>query len=126
MSELDLIFSRKKKTEEEKKEEPKSETVEIPKEVEQKAEDKNIKAEDQTAGKNTTAIEEIMRKFIDKDPKIGIWSYPSYLLLQYLYNTIPGFKMSKVAREALEKGLKEMYPDLFEVAEKVAKEAKKI
>jgi len=120
-----LIFSRKKKIEEEKKEEPKNETVQVSKE-EQKIEDKNIvKAEEQTVGKNAN-IEEIMRKFVDKDPKIGIWSYPSYLLLQYLYNTIPGFKMSKVAREALEKGLKEMYPDLFEIAEKVAKEAKKI
>ncbi|BBG27458.1 hypothetical protein [Sulfuracidifex tepidarius] len=64
-------------------------------------------------------IEELMRKFVNKDPKIGVWSYPSFLLLQYLYNTIPGFKMSKVAKEALEKGLKEMYPDLFKKAEEI-------
>lgn len=125
MSELDLIFSKRKKIEEEKKEEKVNETeIETSKEKEEDIEQQakssnNLKIDDKQ-------VEEIMKKFTDKDPKIGIWSYPSYLLLQYLYNTIPGFKMSKVAREALEKGLREMYPELFKIAEKVAKEAKKI
>jgi len=70
-------------------------------------------------------VEEIMKKFLEKDPKVGVWSYPSYLLLQYLYMTVPSFKMSKVAKDALEKGLKEIYPELFSVAEKVAKDANK-
>ena len=145
MSELDLIFNRKKTKieEEEKKEEKPSATEieekkEVPKEeekkevnrVEQKVEDKNndIQTEIQPIEKTSTNqnLEELMKKFLEKDPKIGVWSYPSYLLLQYLYNTIPGFKMSKVAKDALEKGLKEMYPDLFKVAEKIAKESKKI
>ncbi|AOL16273.1 hypothetical protein BFU36_05680 [Sulfolobus sp. A20] len=65
-----------------------------------------------------------MMKYINKDPKIGVWSYPAFLVLQYLYHTVPGFKMSRVAKEALEKGLKEMYPDLFEVAEKLSSENK--
>lgn len=144
MSELDLIFNRKKtKTEEERKEENLNETKiegkkEVPKEeekkegekVEQKVEDKSniIQSEIQPIEKTSVNqnIEEFMKKFIERDPKIGVWSYPSYLLLQYLYNTIPGFKMSKVAKDALEKGLREMYPELFKIAEKVAKESKKI
>ena len=86
-------------------------------------EDKSLPMEETSVDKN---VEELMKKFIERDPKIGIWSYPSYLLLQYLYNTIPGFKMSEVAKNALEKGLREMYPDLFKTAEKVTREAKKI
>jgi len=66
-------------------------------------------------------IEKRMREFLKRQPKIGIWSYPAYVLLQYLYSTIPGFKISKTAREALELGLKQMYPELFEKAQKVCK-----
>ncbi|BAK54777.1 MULTISPECIES: hypothetical protein [Sulfurisphaera] len=115
MSELDLIFGRKKK------EEKKETEIQVEKTVE---ENKSITTNANEVSNNN--IEEIMKKFIDKDPKIGIWSYPSYLVLQYLYNTVPGFKMSRTAKEALERGLKEMYPDLFQVAEKVAKENGKI
>lgn len=140
MSELDLIFNRKKtKVEEEKssateieekKEVPKEEENKDVNKVEQKVEDKNDNIQTKVEAIEKTRInqnvEELMKKFLEKDPKIGVWSYPSYLLLQYLYNTIPGFKMSKVAKDALEKGLREIYPDLFEVAEKVAKESKKM
>ncbi|BDC18411.1 hypothetical protein [Acidianus sp. HS-5] len=66
------------------------------------------------------STENIMKRFLDKDPKIGVWSYPAYLVLQYLYNTKPGFKMSRIAKEALEYGLKNMYPDLFSKAEKIS------
>ncbi len=63
----------------------------------------------------------IMERFADRDPKIGVWSYPAFLLLQYLYNTVPGFKMSRVAKDALERGLREMYPELYEIAEEVSR-----
>jgi hypothetical protein len=66
-------------------------------------------------------VKEIMVKFLGKDPKIGVWSYPAFLVLQYLYNTIPGFKVSKVAKEALEAGLKQIYPDLFREAEEIVR-----
>ncbi|BCU69444.1 hypothetical protein [Stygiolobus caldivivus] len=71
-------------------------------------------------------VKQKMREFIEKDPKIGVWSYPAFLVLQYLYHTVPSFKMSRVAKEALEKGLSEMYPDLFKIATELAKEEKKI
>ncbi|MEM3946855.1 MAG: hypothetical protein QXL04_02855 [Metallosphaera sp.] len=65
---------------------------------------------------------ELMRKFLDKDPKIGIWSYPSYVVLQYLFNTRPGFKISKVAKEALEIGMRQLFPDLYTKAELITKQ----
>lgn len=131
MSELDLIFSRKKTsspseeekknenaTSEEKKEEPQLSSTPIQLQQTTKQET--------TGNSYAPDVEEIMKKFINKDPKIGVWSYQSYLLLQYLYNTVPGFKMSRVAKEALERGLREMYPDLFKLAEKVARESGKL
>jgi hypothetical protein len=66
-------------------------------------------------------IERIMSSFLSKEPKVGVWSYPSYLVLQYLYSTVPGFKMSRTAKEAMELGLKQMYEELFQVAERVSK-----
>jgi hypothetical protein len=60
-----------------------------------------------------------MKEFLNKPPKIGIWSYPAFLVLHYLYTTKPGFKISKTARDALELGLRTMYPELFDKATKV-------
>lgn len=127
MSELDLIFNRRKKEEgTEKTVENKIEEEKKAVEVREEKKEEIPQSQQETQQKDTSSIEMLMKKFIDKDPKIGIWSYPSYLLLQYLYNTIPGFKMSRTAKEALERGLKEMYPELYSIAEKVAKEAGKI
>ncbi|ACP46458.1 conserved hypothetical protein [Sulfolobus islandicus Y.G.57.14] len=105
MSELDFLLKKKKKSEDAEKSVNINESV---KKEESLHEEEKIKNE--------------MLKFIERDPKIGVWSYPAFLVLQYLYHTVPGFKMSRTAKEALEKGLKEMYPILFDVAEKIAKE----
>lgn len=95
---------------EEKEEESREDTEEVRKEV--------LKVEKEESREDN--VESIMKSFLDKDPKIGVWSYPAFLVLQYLYNTKPGFKMSKVAKEALEYGLKRMYPELFDKAEKIS------
>jgi hypothetical protein len=71
---------------------------------------------------SSSSVEELMSSFLDKDPKIGVWSYPAFMVLQYLYNTKPGFKMSRIAKEALEMGLRQLYPELFKIAEKVYRE----
>ncbi|WP_238027496.1 hypothetical protein, partial [Metallosphaera javensis (ex Hofmann et al. 2022)] len=67
-------------------------------------------------------LEQLMESLLDKDPKIGVWSYPAYAVLQYLYHTKPGFRMSKVAKDALELGLKQLYPDLYMKAESLARQ----
>lgn len=99
----------------------------IPSSPDSRKEEINLDNRNEENGKNTLdeeyredSIENIMKKFLEKDPKIGVWSYPAYLVLQYLYNTKPGFKMSRVAKDALEYGLKNMYPDLFSKAEKIS------
>jgi hypothetical protein len=68
------------------------------------------------------SIESVMMTLLSREPKIGVWSYPSFLVLQYLFSTKPGFRMSKIAKEALEIGLRQLYPELFAIAESVAKE----
>jgi len=138
MSELDLIIRRKKSDfgiNEVKNSEGEGkqviETKDIKIEENSKQELNNSNKEDKSSGvkfdnDKSLEIKEKMREFIKRDPKIGVWSYQAFLVLQYLYHTIPGFKMSKVAKEALEKGLSEMYPELFKIATEVAKEEKKI
>ncbi|WP_338078009.1 hypothetical protein [Acidianus infernus] len=145
MSELDFLLNRKKsiekkeekstvenveKTEERRDNIPVEKTIEEEEKKNEKREKtientpestkNNIEEEEKKEDSREDSIESIMKKFLEKDPKIGIWSYPAYLVLQYLYNTKPGFKMSKVAKEALEYGLKHMYPDLFSKAEKIS------
>jgi len=141
MSELDLIIKRKKsdvESNEVKKENSETEAKQL---VETKdiskiegnstkelnSSNKEDKSPDVKSEKDKSlVIKEKMKEFIQKDPKIGVWSYQAFLVLQYLYHTVPSFKMSKVAKEALEKGLSEMYPELFKIATELAKEEKKI
>ncbi len=123
MSELDFLLGG---TEEREKGEERRENIQQKEKeaelreglVEEKVREKQAEDESRSTVLKDN-VETLMRKFINKDPKVGIWSYPSFILLQYLYNTVPGFKMSRVAKEALERGLKEMYPDLFRKAEEV-------
>lgn len=141
MSELDLIIKRKKSDVESNEVKKENSETEVKQLVETKdiskiegnstkeinSPNKEDKSPDVKSEKdNSLLIKEKMREFIQKDPKIGVWSYPAFLVLQYLYHTVPGFKMSKVAKEALEKGLSEMYPELFKIATELAKEEKKI
>ncbi|BBD73081.1 hypothetical protein HS1genome_1470 [Sulfodiicoccus acidiphilus] len=74
-----------------------------------------------TDSRNWEEVEKLMASFTSKEPKVGVWSYPAYLVLQYLYSTVPGFKVSRTAKEAMEMGLRQMYGDLFEAAERVAR-----
>jgi hypothetical protein len=117
MSELDFLLG--KKDAQPTKEETRT-NDNVPENVNEKSDytENKIKQNKNDESKKDN-IESIMSKFLDRDPKIGIWSYPSFMLLQYLYNTVPGFKMSKVAKEALEIGLREMYPELFKKAEEL-------
>lgn len=141
MSELDLIIKRKKSDVESNEVKKENSETEVKQLIETKdiskiegnstkeinSSTKEDKSPDVKSEKdNSLLIKEKMREFIQKDPKIGVWSYPAFLVLQYLYHTVPGFKMSKVAKEALEKGLSEMYPELFKIATELAKEEKKI
>jgi len=140
MSELDLIIKRKKSDVESNEVKKENSETEVKQLVETKdiskiegnptelnSSNKEDKSPDVKSEKDKLlVIKEKMKEFIQKDPKIGVWSYQAFLVLQYLYHTVPSFKMSKVAKEALEKGLSEMYPELFKIATELAKEEKKI
>ncbi|MEJ2770443.1 MULTISPECIES: hypothetical protein [unclassified Stygiolobus] len=141
MSELDLIIKRKKSDVESNEVKKENSETEVKQLVETKdvskiegnstkelnSSNKEDKSPDVKSEKDKSlVIKEKMKEFIQKDPKIGVWSYQAFLVLQYLYHTVPSFKMSKVAKEALEKGLSEMYPELFKIATELAKEEKKI
>ena len=99
-------------------ESPKPERVEPREKVQEPS---NYASEPRVQAEDRGKVMAIMERFGDRDPKIGVWSYPAFLLLQYLYSTVPGFRMSRVAKEALERGLKEMYPELYSIAEEVAR-----
>ena len=103
----------------EKREEPRVSVALVKSDTEKTAE--RVSLEPKAKSEDREQAARIMERFADRDPKIGVWSYPAFLLLQYLYNTVPGFKMSKVAKDALERGLREMYPDLFQIAEEVSR-----
>ena len=103
----------------EKREEPRVSVAEVKSGAEKTAERASL--EHRAKSEDREQVARFMERFADRDPKIGVWSYPAFLLLQYLYNTVPGFKMSKVAKDALERGLREMYPDLFQIAEEVSR-----
>ena len=103
----------------EKREEHRVSVAEVKSGTEKTAE--RISLEHRVKSEDREQVARFMERFADRDPKIGVWSYPAFLLLQYLYNTVPGFKMSKVAKDALERGLREMYPDLFQIAEEVSR-----
>lgn len=143
MSDLELLLKRRKreetsvKTEEGRpsKDEGRVQTLEHPTESralseapkperveprEKVQEPSNHASEPRVQAEDRGKVMAIMERFGDRDPKIGVWSYPAFLLLQYLYSTVPGFRMSRVAKEALERGLKEMYPELYSIAEEVA------
>jgi hypothetical protein len=141
MSELDLIIKRKKSDVESNEVKKENSETEVKQLVETKdigkiegnstkelnSSNKEDNSPDVKSEKDKSlVIKEKMKEFIQKDPKIGVWSYQAFLVLQYLYHTVPSFKMSKVAKEALEKGLSEMYPELFKIATELAKEEKKI
>ena len=103
----------------EKREEPRVSVAVVKSDTEKTAEQASL--EPRAKSEDREQVARFMERFADRDPKIGVWSYPAFLLLQYLYNTVPGFKMSKVAKDALERGLREMYPDLFQIAEEVSR-----
>jgi len=144
LSDLELLLKRRKreeasvKTEERRpnKEEERVQPLEHPNEPrvlaeaprpenveprEKVQEPSNYAPEPRVQAEDRGKVMAIMERFGDRDPKIGVWSYPAFLLLQYLYSTVPGFRMSRVAKEALERGLKEMYPELYSIAEEAAR-----
>lgn len=61
-------------------------------------------------------IDEI-KKEIEKNPRISLWSAKSAACLRYLKKTTPEFSISNEASLILEEAIKNKYPDIWELFE---------
>lgn len=61
-------------------------------------------------------IDEI-KKEIEKNPRISLWSAKSAACLRYLKKTTPEFSISNEASMILEEAIKNKYPDIWELFE---------
>lgn len=61
-------------------------------------------------------IDEI-KKEVEKNPRISLWSAKSAACLRYLKKTTPEFSISKEASKILEEAISEKYPEIWELFE---------
>lgn len=59
-------------------------------------------------------IEEI-KKEVEKNPRISLWSIKSAACLRYLKKTTPEFSISKEASNILENAISNEYPEIWEL-----------
>ena len=60
---------------------------------------------------------ELIKKEVEKNPRISLWSAKSAACLRYLKKTTPEFSISNEASEILEDAIKKKYPDIWEMFE---------
>lgn len=65
---------------------------------------------------NEDKIEEI-KKEVDKNPRISLWSAKSAAVLRYLRKTTPEFSISNEASSILEEAIQAKYPEIWELFE---------
>lgn len=61
-------------------------------------------------------VEEI-KKEVEKNPRISLWSAKSAACLRYLKKTTPEFSISNEASEILEEAIKNKYPEIWKLFE---------
>lgn len=67
---------------------------------------------------NDEKIEQI-KKEVEKNPRISLWSGKSAAVLRYLKKTTPEFSISNEASLILEEAIKEKYPEIWELFEEI-------
>ncbi len=60
---------------------------------------------------------ELIKKEVEKNPRISLWSAKSAACLRYLKKTTPEFSISNEASEILENAIKKKYPEIWELFE---------
>ncbi|MCS7119396.1 MAG: hypothetical protein RMH75_06080 [Archaeoglobaceae archaeon] len=77
---------------------------------------------DSVKSEKVLSIDEgVLRKAIEegeKNPRVAVWSPKSSIVLRILKKTIPEFSISDEAAEILENGLRNKYPEVWEIVEK--------
>lgn len=92
-----------------KKEKQKSDTTE----------EKAVKKEkNNNLSLNDEKIEQI-KKEVEKNPRISLWSAKSAACLRYLKKTTPEFSISNEASIILEEAIKDKYPEIWELFEEI-------
>ncbi|RAP45729.1 MAG: hypothetical protein BZ135_05070 [Methanosphaera sp. rholeuAM6] len=92
--------------------------IKKPSKKESKEEDKKTKKVE--IKPNFTLSEDKMeeiRKEVEKNPRISLWSAKSAACLRYLKKTTPEFSISNEASVILEDAIKEKYPDIWKLFE---------
>lgn len=56
-----------------------------------------------------------IRKEVDKNPRISLWSVKSAACLRYLKKTVPEFSISKEASKLLDEAIEAKYPEVWEL-----------
>lgn len=67
---------------------------------------------------NDEKIEQI-KKEVEKNPRISLWSAKSAACLRYLKKTTPEFSISNEASIILEEAIKDKYPEIWELFEEI-------
>lgn len=60
---------------------------------------------------------EQIKKEVEKNPRISLWSAKSAAVLRYLKKTTPEFSISNEASEILEEAIKNKYPEIWQLFE---------
>ena len=60
---------------------------------------------------------EQIKKEVEKNPRISLWSAKSAACLRYLKKTTPEFSISNEASELLEAAIKDKYPEIWKLFE---------
>jgi len=122
----DTVISESVKTDHEKESAVTGKDVEVGERV---ISDK-VKSDSVTSGDVATKFAEdvVERALIEgeKNPRVVIWSPKASIAMRILKKTIPEFSISKVTSEILEEGIRERFPEVWEVVEQKLEERKRV
>lgn len=102
---LDALIKKPSKPKKDKKREDNSKTVK-----------KNVVESNPSFTLSDEKVEQI-KKEVEKNPRISLWSAKSAACLRYLKKTTPEFSISNEASELLEAAIKNKYPEIWKLFE---------
>ena len=99
-------------TEEDESEEISTEEIDQSGEVIEETEE--VEEEEETFDYNPEHVEEV-KKIVDKNPRITLWSARSSAVFRYLRKTEPEFSISKEASKLIEEAVSKKYPEIWDL-----------
>lgn len=80
--------------------------------------------EDKKVSSNLEILEKVAEE-TSKNPRLSVWSLDGFTVLKYLRETIPKFSISEEAKNILDDGVKNKYPELWKELKKLKVGSKK-